>query len=102
MACLEIPYLDAPVATAADNPRVIELQAGHTVIVRCQPMDRAIALNRPDAYGAVRPTGDKRVTAHLQLSDQRGVALEDPNAVPERQLVAASNPQYTKLQHTLC
>lgn len=84
VARLEIPDLHAPITTGADDPRVIELQASHAVIVGCQSMDGAVALNRPDANRAIRSTRDKRVTTHLELSNQRGVALEDPSTLAER------------------
>lgn len=95
MPCLEVPNFDASVATAADNPRVIELQARNAVIVRCKPMDGTIAFYRPDADRAIRSTRDKCITTHLKLSNQRRVALKDANTVAKTStLVVTSSPRW--------
>lgn len=39
---LQVPDLDTPVAAATDNPGVVELQAGHTVVMRCQSVNGLI------------------------------------------------------------
>lgn len=65
LAGLEVPDLDTPIAAAADNPRVVELQACDAVVVRRKTMDGAEPLQRPDPYGPVAAASDQRVAAHL-------------------------------------
>ncbi len=82
MTSLQIPDLDAAVATAADNPGIVELQARDAVIVGGKAVDGAEPLERPHPHGAVAAARDKRAAAHLQLPNERCMALEDGLALP--------------------
>lgn len=77
LASLEIPDLDSPVATSADNPRVVKLQARHAVVVGGEPVNRAESLERPYSHRAITAARDKCAAAHLQLTHEGGVALEN-------------------------
>jgi hypothetical protein len=78
---LEIPDLDATVASTTDDTGVVELQAGNTIIMSCEAVDGAHLLEGPDADGSVRATGHEGVSTHLQLADKASVALQDGEAL---------------------
>jgi len=52
-SCLEIPHLDAAIATTTYYPRIIKLQTRDAVIVRGQSMDRLVGCEAPHADGAI-------------------------------------------------
>jgi hypothetical protein len=58
----------------------VELQAGNAVVVRRQAVYGVVLRQRPDPDGAVGAARDERVAAHLQLADERRVALQDREA----------------------
>jgi hypothetical protein len=78
---LEIPDLDATVASTTDDTGVVELQACNTIIMSCEAVDGAHLLEGPDADGSVRATGHEGVSTHLQLADKASVALQDGEAL---------------------
>jgi hypothetical protein len=77
LASLQIPNLDPTVTTAADDPGIVELEACDAVVVSREPVDGAGPLDGPDPHGTITAAGDKSVSAHLQLPDQRRVALQN-------------------------
>ena len=74
---LQIPDLDTAVTTTADNPGLVELKARDAVVVRGKSVDGTFAFQRPDANRPVGTSGNEGVTTHLELADQRGVALKN-------------------------
>lgn len=77
LAGLQVPDLDPAVAAAGHDARLVKLQARDAIVVGREPVDRRFFFKRPDAHGAVGAACNEDVAAHLELADERGVALED-------------------------
>ena len=73
------PQLDATVVPAGNDEPIVELEAGDRVVVRAQAV---ACLERGEVEyddAAVGPTSDEDVRdwVELELTDERGVALEE-------------------------
>jgi hypothetical protein len=62
---LEIPNLDPTIAAAADNPRVVELQACDAVVMGGKAVNGAEPFERPYSHGSITTAGDQSVATHL-------------------------------------
>lgn len=65
----QIPDLDAAVTTTTHDARFVELEGRDAVVVRGQPVDRDVAVEGPDADGAVGAAGYEDGVAELDLPD---------------------------------
>ena len=74
---METPDLDTAVVAAADDARAVKLKSRHAIVVRGQSVDWGHLRQGPDAYRSVGSARHQGISAHLQLSHERRVALKD-------------------------
>lgn len=84
------PQLDPPVVPARHDEAVVELEAGHRVVVRAQPVLRLERREVKDDDSAVRSAGDEGVGdgVELELADEGGMALEEGEEFPATKALA--------------
>lgn len=82
----QIPQLDPPVVSTADDEAVVELQACYRVVVRTEAMNALDGGEVEDDDAAIGAAGDEAVVGELKLADEGGVALEQGEAFAGDQL----------------
>lgn len=90
VASLQIPNLNTTVTSATDDASVVKLQACDAIVVGSQPVYGTHLLQGPDTHRPIGSTRNERVTTHLQLPNERCVALEDSKALPVNSISSRS------------
>lgn len=79
---LHVEQLHVAVVATRNKEAVVELQAGDRVVVRAESVAGLGGFEGEDDDAAVGSARDKGISAQLQLTHERGMALEKSRALP--------------------